>query len=221
MKTSQQFQSIDTIQLLDTINAVSKRAGLDLTMRPSYKGVHSFSYGDNIISPDGSVLKPQLFLRNINDGGHALMIGIGLYRFVCMNGLTIGDDFFSRRIIHRKGDTLDGFLSTLEGDLTAAFQIAATQQLESLTRLYDTKINDATAFQIIGSLKLATGVKDTAIRTWANPRAEDSSSSLLSLYNIVNEMNRRKSNSTSAFDLELSLMGNIELLHAHEVFKAA
>lgn len=211
------FQAIDNQFLISTIYASAKANGLELTTRPSYKGVQSFSYGDIITGPDGSKMQPQLFLRNINDGGHALMIGVGVYRFVCANGLVVGDDFFSRRIIHRKGQTLDNFLIHLEKDLTDAFRIAADYYMEKLTELFNTKISDHTAVQIIGSLSLPTGVIDSAIYSWAKPRVEDQGSNLFSLYNIVNEANRRRCNSTQAFDKELGLLQHIEALYAHEL----
>jgi len=215
------FQSIDNQFLISTIYKSAAANGLELTTRPSYKGVQSFSYGDVIIGPDGSKMQPQLFLRNINDGGHALMIGVGVYRHVCMNGLVVGDDFFSRRIIHRKGQTLDNFLMYLEKDLTDAFRIAADYHMEKLTELFNTNISDHTAMQIIGSLSLPIGVIDKAIYSWAKPREEDKGSNLFSLYNIVNEANRRRSSSTQAFDKELGLLQHIEALYAHEMFKAA
>lgn len=211
------FQAIDTQFLISTIYSSAAANGLELTVRPGYKGVQSFSYGDTIVGPDGSKMQPQLFLRNINDGGHALMIGVGIYRHVCMNGLVVGDDFFSRRIIHRKGQTLDNFLTYLEKDLTDAFRIAADYHMDKLTELYNTAVSDSTAMQIIGSLSLPTGVIDSAIYSWANPRAEDKGANLFSLYNIVNEANRRRSNSTNAFDRELGLLQHIEALHDHEI----
>lgn len=217
MQVNTTFQAIDNQFLISTIYASAKANGLELTMRPSYRGVQSFSYGDIIQGPDGSKMQPQLFLRNINDGGHALMIGVGIYRHVCMNGLVVGDDFFSRRIIHRKGQTLDNFLTYLEKDLTDAFRIAADYHMDKLTELFNTGISDHTAMQIIGSLSLPSAVIDSAIYSWAKPREEDKGSNLFSLYNIVNESNRRRSNSNQAFDKELGLLQHIEALYAHEI----
>lgn len=215
------FQAIDTNFLTSTAINSANKAGLELTWSNTYKGVMTATYGDTIVGPDGSKLKPMLFLRNINDGGHALMIGVGLYRSVCMNGLTVGDDLFSRRIIHRKGTTLDNFLANLEKDLTDAFHIAADTYMDKLINLHDTEITDNQAIQIIGSLNLSDNIKYYAIYSWLKPRIEDSKRSLLSLYNIVNEQNRRKSNSTAAFDRELSLLQHIEALHEHELIISA
>lgn len=214
------FQAIDTNFLLSTVNQTATRAGLDLTYVQGHKGVTQAHFGDTVVSPDGSKVRPMLFLRNINDGGHALMLGVGLFRFVCMNGLVVGDNFFSRRIIHRKGKTLDEFLTNLEKDLTDAFHIAADYYQDVLEELYNTPVSDTQAVQIIGSLNIPDTAKQYAMYYWFNPRTEDSHRTLLSLYNVVNEMNRRKSNSSNSFDRELGLLQHIEGLHQFELQKA-
>jgi hypothetical protein len=71
--------------------------------------------------------------------------------------------------------------------------------------------------QIMGSLNLSDTIRTGAMLSWINPRAEDKGGNLYSLYNIVNESNRRGSNSTNAFDRELGLLQHIEALYEHEI----
>lgn len=51
----------------------------------------------------GDVSQAQVILRNSHDGTSSYQLRAGLYRFVCLNGLVIGDDFENFRIGHTKG----------------------------------------------------------------------------------------------------------------------
>ena len=216
------FQAIDTQYIIDTAIGAASRAGLEMSLVRGHKGVIQGFYGESLLLPDQSVVKPMLFLRNVNDGGHALMIGVGLYRMVCSNGLTFGDDFFSRRIIHREGITLSNFLLNLDADLTDAFQIAAEFYADKVKELISIGVAENQGIQIVGSLNLPNNVKDNAIFNWTNPsRDEDSSRTLWTLYNVVNEANRKRSNSTNSFDRELGLLTHMEALYTHEMKKVA
>jgi len=207
------FQAIDTDMIINQANASATKAGIQLNWVRGYKGMLQAYFGDRINTPQGAV-SPMLFLRNINDGGHALMIGVGLFRFVCMNGLVVGDNFYSQRVIHRSGPTLDEFLGNLEKNLDAAFETAASMDIEGMVdAMVSREVTEQQGIEVLASLPLPQGVVDTAIFRWVMPsRQEDAPRNLWSLYNVVNESNRTRSKSVQAFDREVSLLENIEAL---------
>lgn len=207
------FQAIDTQMIIDQANKSAARVGIQLNWVKGYKGVSQAYFGDKIQTPQGAV-SPMLFLRNINDGGHALMVGIGLYRFVCANGLVVGDNFYSQRVIHRSGPTLDQFLTNLDRNLDAAFEVAASMDIENMVnRLISQEISEDQGIDILASLPLTDRSTEAAIYRWVNPiRIEDEPRNLWSLYNVANEANRTRSKAVNAFSREISLLGDIEAL---------
>lgn len=207
------FQSIDTDMIINQANASAAKAGIQLNWVRGYKGVLQAHFGDRINTSQGAV-SPMLFLRNINDGGHALMIGIGLFRFVCSNGLVVGDNFYSQRVIHRSGPTLDQFLTNLDKNLDAAFEIAASMDLANMVEeLTAREITEQQGIEVLASLPLPLSVTDAAILNWVRPvRQEDAPRNLWSLYNVANEANRIRSRSVNAFGREISLLDDITAL---------
>lgn len=207
------FQAIDTQLIIDQANASAAKAGLTLNWVRGYKGMLQAYFGDKVQTDSGAV-SPMLFLRNINDGGHALMIGVGMFRFVCANGLVVGDNFYSRRIIHRAGPTLDEFLTNLDKNLDAAFETAASMDLAGMVEEYSARqVTEQQGIEVLASLPLPRNVVDSAIYRWIAPvREEDTPRNVWSLYNIANEANRVRSSSTSAFNREVNLLDDITAL---------
>jgi hypothetical protein len=207
------FQAIDTDLIINQANQSASKAGIQLTWVKGYRGMLQAYFGDKFSTPQGAV-SPMLFLRNINDGGHALMIGVGLFRFVCMNGLVVGDNFYSQRVIHRSGPTLDEFLGNLEKNLDAAFETAASLDIDGMVQeLVSREVTEKQGIEVLASLPLPQNVIDSAIFRWVMPtRQEDAPRNLWSLYNVVNESNRVRSNSVQAFNREISMLENIEAL---------
>lgn len=214
------FKAIDTQLIIDTaINSASK-SGIDLKITHHGKGIFKAKFGDHAIDPSGSAIQPLLFLRNINDGGHAFMIGVGLYRAVCANGLVIGEDFYSQRIIHREGPTMESFLANLDSRLTSAFEISTSNFTDTMERLANTEITDSQALSIISSLPMPGSVLHNARHYYFNPiRKEEEARNLWTLYNVLNEANRRRTSSaTVELNREMTLLQNIDALYEHEMF---
>lgn len=207
------FQAIDTDMIIRQANESAAKAGIQLNWVRGYKGVMQAYFGDRVETGGGQVA-PMLFLRNVNDGGHALMIGIGLFRFICANGLVVGDNFYSQRVIHRSGPTLDQFLSNLDKNLDAAFEVAASMDIENMVNsLIAREITEQQGIEVLASLPIPQGATDLAIYQWVRPvREEDKPRNLWTLYNVANEANRIRSRSVNAFSREVSLLGDIEAL---------
>jgi hypothetical protein len=207
------FQAIDTDMIMNQANASAAKAGIQLNWVRGYKGVLQAYFGDKVQTGGGAV-SPMLFLRNVNDGGHALMIGVGLFRFVCANGLVVGDNFYSQRVIHRSGPTLDQFLSNLDKNLDAAFEVAAGMDIENMVNsLIAREVTEKQGIEVLASLPIPQRATDSAIFRWVRPtRDEDKPRNLWSLYNVANEANRLRSSSINSFGRELSLLDDIEAL---------
>lgn len=216
------FQAIDTQLVLDSVNRFANANSIQLDLKYHGKGIYKGQFGETIEGPDGSPIRPMLFLRNINDGGHAFMIGVGLYRFVCANGLVVGESFYNQRIIHREGPTMNDFLMNLDNRLNNAFQIAAEDFTDSIVSLQQKELTDNQGLAIIGSLGLPQGIEQYSQHYWLNPqRISEQPRNLWTLYNVVNEMNRKRSNAVNVeMNRELSLLQNIELLYDHEQYLA-
>ena len=70
---------------------------------------------------------------NANDGSRALRIGLGLYRFVCENGLIAGTSFFDERILHR-GFTYEKLDEALKKVLEQSYRLK--KEVEILQKSY-------------------------------------------------------------------------------------
>lgn len=54
---------------------------------------------DSIQTPDGSYV-PQMLWINSHNGKSPAVMKLGIYRFVCTNGMVVGNDFASERVRH-------------------------------------------------------------------------------------------------------------------------
>lgn len=66
----------------------------------SNKMYANISLDELSIDVDGSMIKPTIDIFNSTDGKLAAGIMFGAYRFKCMNGMIIGEDFINQRMVH-------------------------------------------------------------------------------------------------------------------------
>jgi len=82
-------------------------------------------------------MKPQVIIHNSYDGTKALNIHVGMFRFVCANGMVTGHDLVpATRILHSNSDwsnIIDSFIDTYDEKYKA--------QIESIAKLKDTKMS--------------------------------------------------------------------------------
>ena len=79
---------------------------------------------------------PRLILTNSHDGFNSFQFRVGIYRFVCSNGLVVADEEFSAFRIRHKGYTFEelrGVVSQAVADLPNKVQILNQMQLRELT----------------------------------------------------------------------------------------
>ena len=159
----------------------------------------------------GGMITPRLWMKNVNDGGHALQVGVGFFRFICMNGIYIGVSMFGSKLIHRAGPKAESILDRLPGALNAAMvDIASGAATDILLDATEHAVIDP--IDVIGSLDIGLKAKHRAIYVVAGQRnrPEDNPNTVWGLYNIVNESNRKTGK--SAFRTASNDMGLLETI---------
>lgn len=167
----------------------------------------------------GGKITPRLWLRNDNTGGSALSVGIGLYRWVCSNGLYIGVQAFGTRLIHRDGPHAHRVLDALPEALSAAMDdIASGAATDLLLEASATVVTDP--IDVVGSLDVGLRTKQFAIDNiiLGRLRAEDNPNTAWGLYNIVNEAARFHTKSKwRTVNRDMTLLSDIQLLAGHQL----
>lgn len=173
-------------------------------------------YAENI--PElGGVIVPQLLLRNDNTGSKAMLVGVGLFRLVCSNGLMLSfGNAFTARVRHVDGPKAHSILDKLPGIIEAQMdRIRSGEVFDDALDAVGQPVKDP--FQVIGSLPIQKSIKDNLIRKIGvgYVRPEDDVNTVWGLYNVVNEMTRNSSSRIDiALDKDIGLLGHIQLLAA-------
>jgi hypothetical protein len=165
----------------------------------------------------GGTLVPRLWMRNHNDGTRALQVGLGFFRLVCSNGLTIPiDGALFTSIRHLAGPKANTFLDTLPDILmTKMDQVKSGALVEAA--LGATKIAVEKPLEVLAQLSLSKTVKDIVShnvsitqRFGSARRAEDDINTAWGLYNEINEIMRINSRSQyAAVNRDVTLLNDI------------
>jgi len=173
-------------------------------------------YAENIPELGGLVI-PQLLLRNDNTGTKAMLVGVGLFRLVCSNGLMLSfGDAFTAKVRHIDGPKAHGILDKLPGIIESQMgRIRSGEVFDDALDAVGQTVKDP--YQVIGSLPIQKSIKDSII--WnislGRTRPEDDVNTVWGLYNVVNEATRRHSSRLDiALDKDIGLLGHIQLLAA-------
>ena len=104
LRTTSKFQPISTVQAVDHLQnegwEVFKATEAKTRFpdrRPFVKHQIQLTHPD--IKPVNG-LQPLVYLQNANDGTSSFSLFAGLFRFICSNGLVIGNSFISARVRH-------------------------------------------------------------------------------------------------------------------------
>jgi hypothetical protein len=223
-----QYLHIDNSDLRQSFNSAALIAGADInTVKLTTNGEHAERILMSVDLPRlslnvpelGGQLTPRLWLRNDNTGRAALTVGIGFFRWVCMNGLYIGVNMFGTRLVHRDTVRANSVLDQLPGAMVAAMEsIADGSATDIMLDAAESKVYSP--IDVIGSLDIGTKAKQRAIDIillGAN-RAEDSPNTVWGLYNIVNEACRSKGRSLYRSAVkDMSLLEDIQFLSENEI----
>jgi len=168
--------------------------------------------------PGDGTLVPRLFFHNDNTGRKALSIGVGLFRLICSNGLTVGVPgmSFEAKLRHVDGPRAHEQLDILPAMVAEAVQfIEAGGLLDQIDAAKETKVTEP--IEVVASLPIGIRAKEQAI-DWlahAQTRKEDNPYTAWGLYNTVNEAVRLRSrNEFTALAKDEGLLSHIITLAA-------
>ena len=211
------FLAINNEDLRCVFEDATKTAFSSFTSPKRFYGLAKMpDYAENI--PElGGVIVPQLLLRNDNTGSKAMLVGVGLFRLVCSNGLMLSfGDSFTAKVRHVDGPKAHGILDKLPGIIEAQMgRIRSGEVFDDALDAVGQTVKDP--YQVIGNLPIQTSIKDVVVRQIAmgRTRPEDDVSTVWGLYNVVNEATRRSSSRMDiALDKDIGLLGHIQLLAA-------
>lgn len=124
----------------------------------------------------------QILCRNSNDGGAAMVLYLGVFRYVCANGLMVGNPMFSARISH-SGD--------IEGKISKGLEYLYAQGpkvVETVKAMREKDLSVSARSSLVNdivSLRLSDKVVDHSPITAR--REEDTASDLWTTYNRAQE----------------------------------
>jgi hypothetical protein len=195
---SKNYKTYDTKKLVET---VINNLGLDCTIhasgnlpgRKSTKHFVEITLNERFTLPDG-IYSPRIIIRNSYAGESALIVQIGLFRFVCSNGLLLGTKTFAQKIRH-VGKSEEQVLEELNTSILVAIDKAKDLAWYQYT-IMQVKLTYLEAQRKIESLKLPESVSKKVLATFEWPdRPADEGMTIYTLYNIVNEIMRQRSRS--------------------------
>jgi hypothetical protein len=140
--------------------------------------------------------RPEIVLRNSFNGEGALVIQVGLYRLICSNGLTVGQEWFSESVRHVRGPKMNTFLEEFEQKIVWALKFIAEVLPAKIEGMKAIKIGIAKQIEIVESLNLSAMAKEQVRAMRIRP--EDSDDNAWTLYNRINEVVRLRSRSEFA-----------------------
>lgn len=181
---------------------------------------------DLAFSPGGDVsqrLVPTVCFRNGNDGTTALAFNVGAFRFVCSNGLYLGQSVFQTRVIHTDRASTWRDLEALPGAIREAVEFVAGGGLElEVEQASEERVENA--IEVVASLSIPKRAKERALSLIINGtgRPEDNTNSTWGVYQTVNEAIRQTTRSLRAAALrDATLLDDVRLLAQAQMKEAA
>jgi hypothetical protein len=137
-------------------------------------------YYDNTL---GEGLRPTINILNSHDASSRLIIGMGIYRLVCANGLMVGQDWGRISVIHR-----DSLVKDVEQGVDQLIRhlpavAASIKQMQGVTL-------DEARRRELWQRVLSLRVNDTALQHFPNPkpvRYQDAGHDLFTVFNVAQE----------------------------------
>lgn len=213
------FKRIETESVLSAVEKAIEDQGLSFrkVSRRADINYYVYHFEDLNTEINGDMVTPSLRIINNNDQKTAFRIMTGCLRWVCMNGLSAGDLFYSQRIIHREGQTFDDKLHDIPFRVAASLDYLQNHFKDDIESMSQTIELDQ-AIQIIGNLKVPDKVKRKALYHLFYPRRSEDAQhnlNLWGLWNNVNESLREKSGGTkAAIKTNDQLLSDIKILAA-------
>lgn len=214
------FTKIETQRVLDQVETTLGFEGMEFTksgyVREDAKSYLIYRLDDLKTKIHGTEVTPTIRIINANDGATAFRIMVGCFRWVCMNGLSAGDMFYSQRIVHRAGQTFDDKLREIPYKIAASVDYLATEFANDIQKL-DNLMTEEETINLIGNLRIPKKAKRKAIYHMYRPRRQEDVFGRLNiwgLWNNVNESLRETCNGENAVGMNDKLLTDIKLLSA-------
>ena len=195
-KVSNRYAFVDSQDLLETIiQVIPDSANVVLhAPRPTVKSTkHMFEVrlDDHRIDLFGTEVVPRVLVWNSYLGECQLQGSVGVFRFVCANGLVLGDQFFSMTARHTQGSTLREKIAAFRDELgrAVAYITSPAFAVDTVART-ERKVETAKALDIVRGLKIPeTARLKTTFQLVHQDlmREEDRGGRVFDLYNLVNE----------------------------------
>jgi hypothetical protein len=136
----------------------------------------------NLLSTSHNDIKLQLLVTNSHDGLSGFSIRLGFFRFVCSNGLVVGQTFESVNLRHT-GNVIEKIDQAVER------MVAQVEKLNSsIQKMKDRKLSIQEQNEFISSaIKTRYPNKETNDVSIPIMRQEDGENNVFSLYNRVQE----------------------------------
>jgi hypothetical protein len=127
---------------------------------------------------------PQLLLTNSHDGTSSVVLQLGFFRFVCSNGLVVGDNIIEPVRVRHSGNGFDERLIVAINHIVAQ----AHKLTESIDKMKSTLLSpsEIIAFQ---REALTKRLGDAKIESFSMPvyRDEDKATDLFTVMNVIQE----------------------------------
>lgn len=205
---SAKYQHQSTIELLNKLEPMLKEKGMTYyksIARPDLKSTrHVVEYRLNttmkVLGDEGV---PRLIFINSYNGESSLQIKVGFYRMVCSNGLILGTDLFSEKIIHVKGQTFEQKIKQLEVKIAAALEYIKESMADDISEKMGKTLSSHETTQLLDALNISNKVRDTVKDRleYRALRPEDNTGTVWALYNVVQEEIKQRSRSELSFNV--------------------
>ena len=154
------------------------------------KHMVSFQNPDLMIKgKNGDDAFPRLILTNSHDGFNSFQFRVGIYRFVCSNGLVVADEEFSAFRIRHKGYTfaeLQEVVVQAVKDLPNKVEVLNKMQMRELTPVEQRQLA-IDAMQLRTNRIDATWDEETIQDVLTPIRDADKGNDLWSVFNVIQE----------------------------------
>lgn len=156
------------------------RVRKDLTRLGHQKHLVRLSH-PKLLATDHSDVKLQLLVTNAHDGSSSFKMQLGFFRFVCSNGLVVGETFETIRLRHSGTilEEIDGAVERI---------VAQTKKLDAaITALKQKKLDESKVKSFIEEAVKLRGPSVSGIEIAPRREEDGDFSNLFQLYNAVQE----------------------------------
>jgi hypothetical protein len=218
------YRRIETEEITTLVNTLLAKQGITEQVEANLAEVdgksttHRVKYTLHSLKQrvNGDTIAPQIYIFNSHNKECRFKIYVGFLRFVCMNGMVLGDILFDQTITHRTGPVCEAKLDGLERGLADALDYIQAGFANDVEELTNQELTEGQMIQVTGNLPLSNRIKDKVIDRIVlqhTRRFEDQSNNVWALWNLTNEVIGQHTTSELRRDQRnVNLLGDIVAL---------